>query len=144
MKEAIAAEILHFAGRTSESREQARIALERLEQMKSKAPDDYRIYAPEAKMLAILGDADGSVAAVEKSLQLNPADAVANMQIRYQLVRGLAIAGEKKRSIEMLDSLIPPPTVISVPYVEKDPAFDGIRDDPAFIAMLDRHRGDST
>ncbi len=144
LKEAIAAEILHFAGRTSESREQARIALERLEQMKSSAPDDYRIYAPEAIMLAILGDAEGSVAAVEKSLQLNPADAVANMNIRYQLVRGLAIAGEKKRSIEMLDSLIPPPTVISVRYVEIDPAFDGIHDDPAFIAMLDRHRGDST
>ena len=84
------------------------------------------------------------MAAVEKSLQLNPADAVSNMQIRYQLVRGLAIAGEKKRSIEMLDSLIPPPTVISVRYVEIDPAFDGIRDDQAFIAMLDRHRGDST
>ncbi|MCZ6559505.1 MAG: tetratricopeptide repeat protein, partial [Gammaproteobacteria bacterium] len=144
LKEAIMAEILHFAGHTSEAREKAGLALKRLEQMKQSAPDDYRLYTPEANMLAILGDAEGCVASVAKTLRLKPDDAITDMQIRYELARGLAIAGEKKRSIEMLDSLIPPPTVISVPYVEKDPAFDGIRDDPAFIALLNRHRGETT
>ena len=43
----------------------------------------------------------------------------------------------------MLDSLIPPPTTISVRFVELDPAFDSIRDDPVFVEMLDRHRGDA-
>ncbi|MCH8221143.1 MAG: hypothetical protein IIA76_07365, partial [Proteobacteria bacterium] len=144
LREASAAEILHFAGRASEAHEQAQLALGRLEQMKLSMPDDYRIYTPVAKMLAILGDAQGCVAAVEKTLQLKPADAVTDMQIRYQLARSLAIAGEQKRATEMLNSLIPPPTVISVPFVELDPAFDGIRDDPAFTKMLDRHRGEAT
>ena len=94
-------------------------------------------------MLAILGDKDGCVTAVEKTLSLKPVDAVENMQIRYDLVRSLAMAGGSRRAVEMLDSLIPPPTIISVRYVELDPAFDGIRDDPAFVEMLDRHRGDS-
>ena len=143
LREASAAEILHFAGRESESREQAKLALARLEQMKLSSPDDYRIYTPEAIMLAIMGDAEGCLAAVEKTLQLKPADAVTDMQIRYQLVRSLAIAGDTKRTVEMLDALIPPPTTISARYIEIDPAFDGIRDDQAFVAMLDRHRGDA-
>ncbi len=143
LREASAAEILHFAGRESDSREQAKLALARLEQMKLGSPDDYRIYTPEAIMLAIMGDAEGCLAAVEKTLQLKPVDAVTDMQIRYQLARSLAIAGEIGRSTGMLDSLIPPPTTISVRFVELDPAFDGVRDDPAFVEMLDRHRGDA-
>ena len=143
LREAWSAEILHFAGRESESREQAKLALERLEQMKLSSPDDYRLYTPEAVMLAIMGDAEGSMAAVEKTLQLKPVDAVTDMQIRYQLARSLAIAGEIRGSAKMLDSLIPPPTTISVRFIELDPAFDGIRDDPAFVEMLDRHRGDA-
>ncbi len=139
-REALAAEILQYAGRTAEAREQAKLAMSRLAKIKSEVPDDYRIYTPEAKMLAILGDAEGCVAAVEKALQLKPDDAVTDMDIRYELSRALAIAGETARVVEMLDSLIRPPTTISVRYVDNAPAFDSMRNDPAFVELLDGHR----
>jgi len=36
--------------------------------------------------------------------------------------------------------LFAPPSETSVFAVDLDPAFDGIREDPEFVAMMERHR----
>jgi hypothetical protein len=43
-------------------------------------------------------------------------------------------------AIEMLEPLFKPPSDTSVYKVDLDPAFDAIREDPAFVAMMDRNR----
>jgi len=43
-------------------------------------------------------------------------------------------------AIEVLESLLPPPSNTSVFRIDLDPAFDGIRDDPEFITMMERNQ----
>ena len=45
-----------------------------------------------------------------------------------------------EESIATLDTLLSGISAISVPWVEHDPAFNGIRNTPEFIALLEKHR----
>ncbi len=40
----------------------------------------------------------------------------------------------------MLEPLLQPPSATSVLTIDLDPAFDAIRDDPEFTAMMERNR----
>ena len=39
-----------------------------------------------------------------------------------------------------VEPLLPGPSKISVRFVELDPHWDGLRDDPDFVALLERYR----
>ena len=41
---------------------------------------------------------------------------------------------------EILEALFQPPSDVSVYRIDLDPAFDDIRDDPVFVAMMERNR----
>jgi hypothetical protein len=43
-------------------------------------------------------------------------------------------------AIGKLESALTPPTDVSVFIIDLDPAFEGIRKKPEFIAMMERHR----
>ena len=43
-------------------------------------------------------------------------------------------------TIEMLEPIMLPPSNTSVNTVDLDPAFDGIRNDPEFLALMERYR----
>jgi adenylate cyclase len=58
----------------------------------------------------------------------------------YDMACALALVGEKDRALQLLEPLLPGPSSVSVRYVELDPHWDGLRDDPDFIALLDRYR----
>ena len=47
--------------------------------------------------------------------------------------------GENGKAIELLDGLLSRPSDITVPILKLDPIYDGLRNDPAFQAILAKH-----
>jgi hypothetical protein len=135
------AQNLFFMDRKDEARESAAAALFRLKGMRAVNGEDYRIDLAEARVRALQGAAPDEVRSlVSKSIESAPADAVAGFQSRYKYAQIYAIAGMPSEAIEMLESVLVPPSDTSVHKVELDPAFDGLRGDPDFMAMMDKHR----
>jgi hypothetical protein len=69
-----------------------------------------------------------------------PADDLAEFEVRFTHAQIFAIAGMVSESIEVLEPLFKPPSTVSPFVIDLDPAFDGIRDDPAFMAMMERNK----
>ncbi len=140
LRESLIALTLNAMGRFDEAKESARIALDRLEQKKQQGIDDFRVWASELEAYAILGDKQNVSELAEKILSLKPADALEDFNIRYRFAQSYAIAGMPEESIATLDALLSGISAISVPWLEHDPAFNGIRNTPEFIALLEKHR----
>ena len=141
LREDWAAQILHFMGRADEARQAAGAALFRLEGMRTELGEDYRIDLARARVSAIQGVGPEKIRAlVQKSMSSRPTDDVAAFQYNLEYAHTFGIAGMAPEAIEILDAILLPPSDTSVYKIDLDPAFDGIRDDPEFVAMMERHR----
>jgi len=141
LRENWAAEILHFMGREDDARAAANAALFRLQGLRSKFGDDYRIDLAEAKMSALNNaDPENVSSRLQKSMASWPEDKVEEAGFKLDFARIYGIAGMTAEAIEMLEPLFSPPSRTSVYTVDLDPAFDGIREDPEFVAMMERHK----
>ena len=141
LRENWAAEILYFMGRADDARAAASAALFRLQGLRSEFGDDYRIDLAEAKISAINDPNPENVRnRVLKSMASRPEDKVEKIRFKLDFARIYAMAGMTAEAMEMLEPLFSPPSSTSVYTVDLDPAFDGIREDPEFIAMMKRHR----
>jgi len=141
LKEDWAAQNLHFMGNTAEARQAAGAALFRLKGLRTELGEDHRIDLAEARVRALQGSETEEVRAlVQKTIASIPADVVAEFEIRFALAQILAIAGMTSESIELLEPLLKPPSATSVYIVDLDPSFDAIRDNPEFMAMMERNR----
>jgi TolB-like protein len=141
LREDWAAQVLHYMGRADEARAAADAAWFRLQGLRGRLGDDYRIDRAAA-MLSVFRGAGGDEIStrVDQALASAPQDAVEAFRDREQLARTLAMAGLVEDAIEMLEPLLSPPSETSIFMVDLDPSYDGIRDDPRFAAMLERHR----
>ena len=141
LKEDWAAQALHFMGRTEEARQSAAAALFRLKGLHAELGDDYRLDLAEARIRALQGGEPDEIRALVQNSQASaPADELAAFERRLAYAQIYGIAGMAPDAIEMLEPLFQPPSDTSVYTVDLDPAFDSIREDPAFVAMLDRNR----
>jgi len=141
LSEDMAAQILHFMGRKDEARQAASAALFRLHGLRVELGEDYRIDLAELRVTAIQGANQETVRKLtQKSISSMPGDALQAFQIRGEYARIFAIAGMAAESIEMLESVLVPPSNTSVFIVDLDPAYDDIREDPEFVAMMERYR----
>ncbi len=140
LREHLLAEILMIMGRVAEAGEQAQKAIARLEEMKKQGSPDYRILGAELRSYAILGDRPKVLSLTDQYLSAKPADAVRDLIDNYSLARSYALAGMTDECVEILDKLLTAPSPTSVTWIELDPYFDGIREEPKFIAMLERHK----
>lgn len=141
LREHWAAQVLYFMGRTDDARAAANAALFRLQGLRSELGDDYRIDLAQAMMSAIQGGtAEDIQVRMQKSMASKPRDKVHEMRFKLEYARIYAITGLAAEAIEMLEPLFSPPSETSVYTVDLDPAFDGIRENPEFIAMMERHR----
>jgi TolB-like protein len=140
LRENLIAKSMKALGRDTEAMENAQEALNRLAQMKLEGLDDHRIALAELEAYAILGDQQKLIEMVDEVLSTKPADAVEDFNIKYRIAKSYAYAGMPGESIATLDALLSGISSISVPYVELDPAFDSIRNEPGFIALLEKHR----
>ena len=69
----------------------------------------------------------------------SPNDELAAFQFNLKYAQIYAIAGLAPETIELLESLLLPPSNTSVYTIDLDPAFDGIRKNPEFVAMMEKH-----
>jgi TolB-like protein/Flp pilus assembly protein TadD len=140
LRESLIAMSLNAQGRFDEAKENARIALDRLEQIKQQGIDDFRVWTSELEAYAIIGDRQKVAELAAKIMALKPVDAVEDFNIRYRFAQSYAYAGMLNECIATLDTLLSGISAISVPWVEHDPAFNSIRNTPEFIALLEKHR----
>jgi len=141
LREDWAAQILYFMGRVDEARDAASAAQFRLKGLRARGGQGYAIDLAEAMMSAIRGSAkEDVIARVQKSVASRPEDKVEAFRFKLTYARIYAIAGLTSEAIEMLEPLFLPPSETSIYMVDLDPAFDGIRDDPAFITMMERYK----
>jgi len=141
LREDWAAQILYFKGQKDEAVQAANAALFRLKGLRAELGEDYRLNLAEARVTAIHGAQPELIRKlVNKSISSNPPDEVAAIGFNAEYARIFAIAGMLPETIEMLETVLSPPGEYSVFTVDLDPAFDAMRDEPEFIAMMDRHR----
>lgn len=141
LREDWAAQNLYFMGKADEASQAASAALFRLKGLSAELGEDYRIDLAVARIRALQGASQDEVRTlVEKSKSSAPEDHLAEFQTRYTYAQIFAIAGMTGDAIKVLESLMSPPSDTSVYRIDLDPAFDGIRDNPEFVAMMDRNR----
>ncbi len=141
LREDWAAQNLHFMGKREEAKQAAAAALFRLKGLSTELGEDYRIDLAQARVRALQGAGPEEVRTlVQKSASQLPTDNVAVFESKLSFAKVFGIAGMATEAIEMLEPLFQPPSEASVHLVELDPAFDDVRDDPGFIAMLERNR----
>jgi len=139
LREDWAARILYFMGRKEEAKQAASAALFRLNGLRSRLGDDYRIDLAEASVRTIQGaSADEVRSMLQKSMASRPIDDVEASRFKLEYARIFSIAGMASEAVEMLEPILMPPSDTSIFELELDPAFDGIRDDPEFVAMMER------
>ena len=141
LREDWAARILKFMDRPDEASQAAAAALFRLKGLRTELGGDYRIDLAEARVRALQGaDPEEVRALIQKSNSVAPVDAVAVFENKRSYAQIFAMAGMVSDAIEVLEPLLEPPSSVSAFWIDLDPAFDDIRDDPAFIAMMERNR----
>jgi len=140
LRESLIAISMRALKRDAEAMEYAHKALARLAKMKQQGLDDYRLAAAELEIYAILGDQQKVSALVDKVLSIKPADAVEDYLIKYRIAQSYAYVSMLDESIATLDALLSGISLFSATWVELDPAFKDIRNEPGFIALLEKHR----
>ncbi|MGD2153286.1 MAG: tetratricopeptide repeat protein [Gemmatimonadales bacterium] len=104
-------------------------------------PDDERLHASLGIARAGLGRDQTAVQAAQRAVDLMPlsADALRGPEALLALARVYTMIGDYGAAVEQLDTLLSIPSEISVPLLRIDPAWDPLRDDARFQALLERH-----
>ena len=114
----------------------ARVALEAAV---TATPDDARAHVALASALAGLGRSDEAVREAELALQIMPTtrDAMIAQAIERQAATVFVDLGRPDRAIALLTSFFSRPTIgYTRFYLTVDPAWDGLRDHPAFRGLV--------
>jgi TolB-like protein/Tfp pilus assembly protein PilF len=111
-------------------------------QLKQK-PDDPRLHVQLAKVLAWTGERDAAIAHAQRATDLRPEskDAFDGPRITEDVAQVYAILGDNGRAIELLDGLLSRPTQVTLQSLRVNPAWDPIRNDPAFQALFTKYAG---
>jgi serine/threonine-protein kinase len=112
------------------------------EQLKQK-PDDADLHVQLAKLLAWLGEKDTAIAEAQRATDLRPEskDAFEGPRITEGVAQVYAILGDNARAIELLDGLLNRPSEVTLQTLKLNPAWDPIRNDPAFQALFAKYAG---
>ena len=140
LRESRTADILHLAGRNEAARDAARSALGRLKALEADIPRDYRYAAAESALYAILAEPEEVSRLVEEALESKPTDAVEDGNIRYSLAKSLVVADLHQEAFKQLERMLSNPGGFRVNYISLDPVFDGVRNDPEFVALMEKYR----
>ena len=130
-------------GQSAEAHSALLQAKELAEAAVRKAPNEESRHALLAAALAGLGEKDAAIAEAEKAVELLPisVDAFEGVQPKGALAQVYALTGENQKAIAILDELLSRPSDLTVEFLKLDPIYDGLRNDPAFQALLEKHQG---
>ena len=135
------AEIYLFQGDEAKARtalEHARVVSE---QLLREAPEDAARHGQHGLILAALGQKQEAIAEGKRAVELLPEseDAFDGPQVTATLAQIYAWTGEFDEAFRLLDHLLVVPNGLTVPMLELDPAWDALRKDPRFQALIHKY-----
>jgi TolB-like protein/Flp pilus assembly protein TadD len=118
--------------------EQARSVSEKLLR---EAPDDPARHAQHGVILATLGQKPEAIAEGKRAVELLPEsqDALDGPPGTAALAQIYAWTGESEEAFRLLDHLLVVPNGLTIPLLKMDPAWDPLRNDPRFQALIDKY-----
>jgi len=110
------------------------------EQLLREAPEDPARHAQHGLILAALGQKEEAIKEGKKAVELLPEsrDAFDGPQSTAALAQIYASTGELDEAFRLLDHLLTVPNGVAVPILKLDPAWDRLRKDPRFEALLQK------
>jgi tetratricopeptide (TPR) repeat protein len=116
-------------------------AVDLLEHEIEARPYDHRLYSAVGHALALLGRKDEAVRAGEHAVELVPIskDAGDGPFPAGELAKIYARVGEFDKALDLIDELLSIPCGLSVGLLRLDPAWDPLRDNPRFQALLEKY-----
>jgi TolB-like protein/Flp pilus assembly protein TadD len=113
-------------------------ALATIEARLRSAPDDARLHAVRGIILTGLGRKSEAIQAGKRATALMPVEKEAwrGAFLLHELARTYAATGEIEPAVEALERLLKIPSELSPAFLRNDPAFDPLRAQPRFQALL--------
>ena len=131
---ALSAGVLKTLGREEEDRAAVAEALSLIERRLSLNPDDLRALSLGPGALIDAGRVDEGLAMAERAMALAPTDS----SVIHNAMCAYAHAGETEKAIELLERRMEHAGTIYREWIEHDPDFDSVRDDPRFVAVMEK------
>ena len=105
------------------------------------SPDSPDLRIQRAKVLAYLGEKDAALTEARRATEILPEskDAFGGPEIAEGVAEVCAVVGENTRAIELLDGLLSRPSPVTVALLKLSPAWDPLRKDPRFQALIDKY-----
>ena len=118
--------------------ERARVVSEKLLR---EAPEDAARHAQHGLILAALGQKQEAIAEGKRAVELLPEsqDALDGPKCTSALAEIYACTGEFDEAFRLLDHLFAIPCDLTVPMFKLDPAWDPLRKDPRYQALIDKY-----
>jgi TolB-like protein/Flp pilus assembly protein TadD len=118
--------------------EHARLVSEKLIR---EAPEDSARHGQHGIILAALGQKQEAIAEGKRAVELLPEsqDAMDGPQATATLAKIYAWTGEFDEAFRLLDHLFSVPNSLTVPMLKLEPAWDPLRQDPRFQALIDKY-----
>ena len=130
--------VLQVLGREEEADRYARIGIKRAEKALLMHPENSKPAQLGAPALARLGDRERAIDWLERTLFLDPDDPL----VWYNAACTYAQIGETDKAFEALDRWAPNSVAVLQTWLETDPDFNPIRDQPRFIALVQTMKDD--
>ena len=105
------------------------------------APGDSARHAQHGRILAALGQKEEAIAEGKRAVELLPEsqDALDGPQTTAALAEIYAWTGESDEAFRLLDHLLGIPNTLTVPMLKLDPAWDPLRKDPRYQALIEKY-----
>jgi TolB-like protein/Flp pilus assembly protein TadD len=111
------------------------------EQLLREAPEDPARHVQHGLILAALGRNEEAIAEGKRAVEIVPEsqDAFDGPRFTCSLAEIYARTGESDEAFRLLDHLLAVPNGLTVPMLKRDPAWDPLRNDPRFQALIDKY-----
>src|SRR5437762_7754054 len=111
------------------------------EKLLREAPEDSTRHAQHGLILAALGQKQEAIAEGKRAVELLPEsqDALDGPHATANLAQIYAWTGEFDEAFRLLDHLFAVPSNLTVPMLKLDPAWDPLRQDPRYQALIDKY-----
>ena len=117
------------------ARRAGELTLERTEAVLEHDPNNSMVAGYSAYAVAAMGDVDRAKARMERALLIDPD----NFNMRYNFGCALCVyLRDKEAALEMMGPIFDTITETFLPYAKADPDFELLRDDPRYIAMVEK------
>jgi TolB-like protein/Flp pilus assembly protein TadD len=111
------------------------------EQLLREAPEDPARHGQQGLILAALGQKQEAIAEGKRAVELLPEseDAFDGPQVATTLAQIYTWTGEFDEALRLVDHLLVAPNGLTVPMLKLDPAWDALRKEPRFQALIDKY-----